>query len=192
MERELQTYLRPGERVCWQGRPAPFPLLDGGTRKQTLRKWLLTALLGGGLLAMYLRFNQERSASFVGLVLLVAGGILLSPVLERHSVLRQRYWLTDQRAILMGRDKSFYFMELEDIDDFRVVRDMAPADCLVLGGCLFEEIRKQLRWRACHPKLGLETGGEQDRAEGLVFYCVDNAEGAAECLRSRLGRRRAA
>ena len=54
MEERLKTYLRPGEQVRWQGRPAPFSLLEAEAKKQILLKWGLTVALGGGLLAVYL------------------------------------------------------------------------------------------------------------------------------------------
>ena len=52
MEERLKTYLRPGEQVRWQGRPAPFSLLEAEAKKQILLKWGLTVALGGGLLAV--------------------------------------------------------------------------------------------------------------------------------------------
>ena len=39
MEERLKTYLRPGEQVRWQGRPAPFSLLEAEAKKQILLKW---------------------------------------------------------------------------------------------------------------------------------------------------------
>ena len=42
MEERLKTYLRPGEQVRWQGRPAPFSLLEAEAKKQILLKWGLT------------------------------------------------------------------------------------------------------------------------------------------------------
>ena len=52
MEERLKTYLRPGEQVRWQGRPAPFSLLEAEAKKQILLKWGLTVALGGGRLAV--------------------------------------------------------------------------------------------------------------------------------------------
>ena len=83
MEERLKTYLRPGEQVRWQGRPAPFSLLEAEAKKQILLKWGLTVALGGGLLAVYLSRTEAPSMGFIGLVLLVAAVILISPVAER-------------------------------------------------------------------------------------------------------------
>ena len=172
MEERLKTYLRPGEQVRWQGRPAPFSLLEAEAKKQILLKWGLTVALGGGLLAVYLSGTEAPSMGFIGLVLLVAAVILISPVAERRNLMGEQYWITNQRAILMTRDKTFFYMELSDIDDLQVV-----------GRCLFEEAKKLLRWRACHPKVDVQSHDETDRSLGMIFYGVQGAEAAAELLR---------
>ena len=48
---------------------------------------------------------------------------------------------------------------------------------------LFEEAKKLLRWRACHPKVDVQSHDETDRALGMIFYGVQGAEAAAELLR---------
>lgn len=48
----------------------------------------------------------------------------------------------------MTRDKTFFYMELSDIDDLQVVGGTTKGKSLVLGRCLFEEAKKLLRWRA--------------------------------------------
>ena len=50
MEERLKTYLRPGEQVRWQGRPAPFSLLEAEAKKQILLKWGLTVALGASFI----------------------------------------------------------------------------------------------------------------------------------------------
>ena len=142
MEERLKTYLRPGEQVRWQGRPAPFSLLEAEAKKQILLKWGLTVALGGGLLAVYLSRTEAPSMGFIGLVLLVAAVILISPVAERRNLMGEQYWITNQRAILMTRDKTFFYMELSDIDDLQVVGGTTKGKSLVLGRCLFEEAKK--------------------------------------------------
>ena len=183
MEERLKTYLRPGEQVRWQGQPAPFSLLEAESKNEILLKWVLTVVLGGGLLAVYLSGTEVPSMGFIGLVLLVAAVILASPVVERRNLMGEQYWITNQRAILMTRDKTFFYMELSDIDDLRVVGGTSAGKSLVLGSCLFEEAKKLLRWRACHPKTDIQSHDETDRALGMVFYCVRGAEGAVKLLR---------
>ncbi len=186
VERALRGYLRPNETVCWQGKAERFPLLAGDTKGLILGKWIGTVVVTGAILILYLR-NNGADMGVVGLLLLVAALLMGSPFAEQYSLQQQAYWLTDQRAILMTRDKTFYYMELDEIDDFQLLRGKAAQDCLVLGSDIFEEVDRQLRWRACHPKTDVQSAGSADAADGMVFYCVSNAEGAAALLRRRRG-----
>ena len=156
--------------------------MEQGTKFQILRKWILTVALSAGLLAVYCSANEARSMGFIGLVLLISAAILVSPLTEYYSLKQERYWITDQRAILMTRDKTFYYMDLDSIDEFKVVGDVANQDCLVPGSGLFPEIHKQLRWRACHPKMDLQAHENQDCSMGMVFYGIPNAEAAVSLL----------
>ena len=187
MEKALKDCLREHEEVCWQGVSVEFPLLDGANTRSILLKWILTIAVAGGILIPYLSNREEISMGFIGLLALVVVLILVSPVIERWSLQQQRYWITNQRAILMTRDKSIYYMELGEIDEFKLLTDMAAGQCLVLGGCLFPEIRRQLRWRACHPKTDMQSTS-QGGATGMVFYSVSNADAAAALLEKSTGK----
>ena len=68
-----------------------------------------------------------------------------------------------------------------------MLTDMAAGQCLVLGECLFPEINKQLRWRACHPKTDMQSTS-QGNATGLVFYSVSNADAAVALLTKSAGK----
>lgn len=184
-EEALERYLRQGEQVCWQSGTTPFPLLEKGEGWKIVVKWIGTAAAAAVLLALYTGQGREWSVRAVALILLIAVLLLLSPVIERRSLLGQRYWITDQRAILMTRDQTFYYMELSEIDDFQLLRDRTAGDCLILGGCLFEEVDRQLRWRACHPKTDVQNDSRRGLAQGLAFFSVEDGAGAAECLRLR-------
>ena len=179
----IERYLREGERICWQSGTAPFPLLESGERWKIIGKWIGTVVATAALLALYIGQGREWSVKAVALILLIAVLMLLSPVIERRSLLGQRYWITNQRAILMTMDQTFYYMELSEIDDFQLLRDRTVGDCLILGGCLFEEVDRQLRWRACHPKTDIQNDSQRGLAQGLAFFSVENGAGAAECLR---------
>lgn len=181
-EQAFEKYLRQGEQVRWQSGTKGFSLLEKGESWKIIGKWIGTVVVTAALLALYTGQDRELSAKAVAVILVIAVLLLLSPVIERRSLLGQRYWITDQRAILMTRDQTFYCMELAEIDDFQLLRDRMAGDCLVLGGCLFEEER-QLRWRACHPKTDSQSDGRRGEAQGLVFFSVENGTEAAECLR---------
>ena len=181
-EKELNEYLRKGENVRWSGRTAPFPLLGDRSREQIVLKWAVTAALTCGFLWLYCGRDQAVNGKFVALVVLVAGLVIASPWMEQRSIMGQQYFITDQRAILMSRDKTFYSMELNGIDELRRVSLHGEADTLVMGGIIMEDIRKQLRWRACHPKTDMQGQKKQDEALGMVFYGIRDADLAESLL----------
>ena len=183
VEQVFEGYLRQGEQVRWQSGTKDFSLLEKGERWKIIGKWIGTVAAAAAILALYTGQGREWSIKTVAAILVIAVLLLLSPVIERRSLLGQRYWITDQRAILMTRDQTFYYMELLEIDDFQLLRDRTAGDCLVLGGCLFEEVDRQLRWRACHPKTDSQSGSRRGTAQGLVFFSVEGGMEAAECLR---------
>lgn len=182
-EQVLQSYLRDGEQVRWQGKTENFPLLDNDAKWQILGKWIGTVVAACAILMLYIGGNENWSVKAAGVIVLIAALLVVSPIMERYNVLRQSYWITDQRAILMTRDRSFYSMELSQIDDFRLVKGKDSRDCLVLGSCIFEDVNRQLRWRSCHPKADMQGNGKADEAQGLVFFGVSNGESAAALLR---------
>lgn len=183
VEQALRDYLRQGEQIRWQSETTSFPLLEKGESWKIIGKWIGTVAATAALLLLYTGQGREWSVKAVVVILFIAVLLLLSPMIERHSLLGQRYWITDQRAILMTRDQTFYYMELSEIDDFQLLRDRTAGDCLVLGGCLFEEVDRQLRWRACHPKTDSQNSGLRGEAQGLAFFSVKDGTKAAECLR---------
>ena len=181
-EKELNEYLRKGENVRWSGRTAPFPLLGDKSREQIVLKWAVTAALTCGFLWLYCARDQAVNGKFIALVVLVAGLVIASPWMEQRSIMGQQYFITDQRAILMSRDKTFYSMELNGIDELRRVSLHGEADTLVMGGIIMEDIRKQLRWRACHPNTDMQGQKKQDEALGMVFYGIRDADLAESLL----------
>ena len=186
VEKTLDKTLRDGEQVLWSGKTEAFPLLTGDARVQILEKWIGTAVVAVVLLALYIANGGNGKGLIVG-VLGVAALLLVSPFVERRNVLRQSYCITDRRVILISGDQTVYFMELDGIDGFRTVTGKTEYGSLVLGSCIFEDIRRQLRWRACHPKTNVQSDGPMDKAEGLVLFSVSDSKKAADCLRQQLG-----
>lgn len=187
-DQAFKKYLRGGEQVRWHGTTKPFPLLERDARLLILGKWIGSVAVSAVILGLYIGNNPDWSLKVVGVILLIAALLVVSPFLEKRSVLEQEYWITDQRAIFMSRDKTFYSMELADIDDFRLVEGKPQEGTLVLGSGIFEDIDRQLRWRACHPKTNVQSDGPSDRAQGLVFFSIDDSKKAADCLRQQMGR----
>lgn len=167
--------LRRGERILWESSAQHFGLLDGAQGRQVLQHWLVTAaaLLAG--LTAYHTFAQNFQQSVILVLLVIAGVLLLSPVLEWYHIQGQQYILTNQRAILVRGDKTVFAMEIRDIDDAQIVRLSARETCLLLGSQAVAEPLRQLRWRAAHPMEDLE---DSQHVHGLVFYGVRDAERA--------------
>lgn len=179
----LASYLRQDEQIRWQSGTKPFPLLEKGEGGKIIGKWIGTAAVAAALLTLYIGQGPGWNVKVAAAILVIAVLMVLSPVMERWSLLGQWYWITDQRAILMTRDRSFYAIELSELDDFQLLPGRTAGDCLVLGECLFEEGERQLRWRACHPRTDLGSDSRRDLAQGLVFFSVEDGAAAAECLR---------
>lgn len=185
MDQELRAYLREQETVCWQGCPEPFPLLEGSSRKQILGIWAATAAVICGLLVWYFQFYQGRNVGLLGLMFLIGGLVAISPFLEKRSLQGQTYWITNQRVIVRTRDGAFHYMNLDGIDQIRLVKNQSDNGCLALGGIIFEDVEKQLRWRACHPKEDMRGQEEQECVLGMVLYDLRDAERVAAELGQR-------
>lgn len=185
MDKKLREYLRENEQVRWQGRPEPFALLEGSSKAKILRTWIITAAVVCAVLVWYFGY-AEKSAGFLGLLLIIAALIMISPIVERRNLMGQTYWITNERVILCTRDKSFFYMNLDEIDEIRVVRDKSDHGCLALGKIVFEDIDKQLRWRACHPKEDMQGQGDQECALGMILYDLRDVDQAAELVKGRV------
>ena len=184
MKKKLSEYLRDGEKVLWEGKPETFPLLDQALKYTLLIRWIVTVAVTIAVLFLYMARNAKYSMGFIALLMLVALVVIAAPVMERRNLLAQKYWLTNQRAIMMNKDKTFYYLELDQIDDYQTIGDQAEFDCLALGSSVVGDTAKQLRWRACHPQIDLQGQSAQDNVIGMIFYCVSNADGAVAVLKS--------
>ena len=185
MDKAIKDYLRRDETLLWASKTKQFSLLDKWSKKKILTNWILTFVCFGGLLAIYFMFNDAPQPGFIGIVLLIAAMIVLSPIMERYFLLGQRYFVTDQRVILMTRGKSFYYVKRNKAT--MVISDLADGDCIAVGRTVFDSVRKQLRWQACHPKRNVATE-EHDCVDALVFYCPENAAAGIEALKNTFRR----
>lgn len=183
MDQKLKKYLKEGETVRWQGKPEQFQLLEGAYRIRILVQWILSVLICGGTMAVYLAMDTEKNTGVIALLALVALVLIASPLVERRNLQGQHYWITNQRVILMCRNHSFYYIPLQDVDTCRVIRDQTEWPCLVIGSAVLEDIDKQLRWRACHPKVDTEVKNSGDCAVGMILYGIKNPDGALQLLR---------
>lgn len=180
--RELKKYLRNDESILWESAPEAFPLLEGKLKARILGEWVITVLF-----ALWLFYVDQGQANFgTGvkvLVLLVAAAIILSPVVERYSLKNQKYYLTDQRAILLSGDDTLYYMDYDKIDDCQLIRGVAQGDCIAMGSAIMGDVRRQLRWQACHPKMDLQETSVRGEALGMVFYLPAGVEKMVKLMR---------
>lgn len=182
-EQKLNAYLREGETVRWTGKTEEFAMLEKDAKCRILGKWIGTVIVVAAFIALYIGNNENWTIPTVAVVLVIGILLLVSPVIERNSLLKQRYWITDQRVILMSADQYFSSLEVEQLDEFRVENDATVNPTLVVGACLFEEGNRQLRWRGCHPKTASQSASAgRDVVEGLVLFSVTDGKEAAKYL----------
>ena len=192
MENLINTYLREGEQVRWQGQPQPIPLLDNGSRMLILRKWALTVVIVGALTLSYLSAQDSPGTGFPLLAGACGAVRMLTPLLERSGLMKSRYYITNQRIIHMTKDKVFYYMDLADVDAFEVESQLTEQDSLVLGSAAFADAKKHIRWRACHPMEDPEAMKNRDHVDGMVFYNIGASAASAAQLLREMGCKRAA
>ena len=192
METKLNEYLREGESISWQGQPVNFPLMDNGSKMQILRKWALTVIIAAGALIAHMQSQMPPRMGLVAVVAACALVIALTPVAEKSSLMKNRYWITNQRLIHMTKDGVFYYMDLADVDRYEIVTDLSDQETLVLGSAIFDDAKKYVRWRANHPMEDPDSAKSRDHVDGMIFYNVGSTAAAAAAVLKDLGCRRAA
>lgn len=192
MEKKLNEYLREGETIRWQGQPAEFPLMDNGSRMQILRKWALTVIIAAGILIAHMQSQMPPRMGLVAVVAACALVVVLTPVVEKSSVMKNRYWITNQRIIHMTKGGMFYYMDLADVDQYEIVTDLSDQETLVLGSAIFADAKKYVRWRASHPMEDPEAMKNRDHVDGMIFYNIGSSAASAAAVLKDLGCRRAA
>ena len=182
-EQTLQSALRQGEQVLWSGKSAAFPLLAGDSKFQIIGRWVGAIAGAAAILALYVGNAGGRSMGAILGVLAVAAVIMVSPFVEQRSVLRQFYCITNQRVILISGDQTTYYMALDKIDEVRTVTGKTEYGTLAVGSIVFEDIKHQLRWRGCHPKMDAQSGRTSGEAQGLVLFNLRDCRAAEVLLR---------
>ena len=174
--RELQKKLRKDESILWESSPEKFALLEGKKLSgRILGQWLIT--LGFAAWLFYVERNRpEFGTGMKLLVIAVAGAIIFAPVVEWFHLKNQRFCLTDQRAMLRTADRTWYYMDYEKIDSCCVIEDIAGGSCIAMGSAIMDDVRRQLRWQACHPKMDLQEANSHGETMGMVFYLPEGAE----------------
>ena len=168
--------LRPGEEILWQSATEPIGLLEGSCGKQIIKSWIITTVITLALVIACAAVIGSIQFKLLAVVAVVWLCIMMAPVQDWRTAKAQQYAVTNQRAIVVQKDKTMYTMELGKVDDVKIYRPSDKENCLLLGSKTEAEAKNKLRWLAGHP-LGT-TFSEKDNAAGMVFYCVKNVERA--------------
>ncbi len=98
--------LRPGEEVCWTGRPDPKRILTGWDG------FLIPFSVFWVAVGIDLALDAERGPRLVTLVVVTVTGLYLIVgrfLVKAHQKRRTRYVLTGTRAIICGPRRTFSF-----------------------------------------------------------------------------------
>lgn len=180
MEKALKETLRDGEQILWESGTQPFGVLEGKEGRGVLRRWIVSTALLGGLCAAYAA-NGGASVPFYAVMLAILAVLVLAPVVQWRQTLAQRYYITTQRAMILRANGSAYIMERENMGAVRLYPLDFGGAAIALGNALLSEGDRQLRWRSSHPDESSESVGFT-AVRGMVFYRVENAEGAMRLL----------
>lgn len=171
MENIAAKYLHPGEEVRWTGGPDDFSLLGKTTKGPVLLNWCVTGALTVLFLTWYFLVlcSGTFSPVFVGLVLAVAATVMYLPVKKYRDLRGARYCITDERAVLITGDESYYCVELKNLDGVRRLQDAEGRTSLLLGVSPQQPPKRGLDWRSRTVKPAVRTEGRWDYAESLLF-----------------------
>ena len=172
--------LRSGERVLWEGKTEPFGVLSGPAGRAILRQWLIGAGMIAAILALYVTGTRYLSAVPIVTLCLTMAAMLVIPFLERARLLRRRYYITNERAIVASGSRAAS-MERAAIDEYRLCEGRDGAKSVVLGSALRHEPDKELRYLGLYPEVNREPG-QAPFIDGMVFYGVEDAEAVKRAL----------
>ena len=182
LKKVLKDKMQEDEQVLWHGKTEAFKLLDGTSGKSIVKKWIISAVVIGALLALYIGFIEILEPGIIVLLLLVQVFVMATPAMDQKAMDRQEYWITNKKVVLTKREEAFC-IELDNMRKYWIVpEDGMKGHHVVMGEDLFKEVGKPLRGRACHPM----TNSETKEVKGLVFYNVSDVEAIDGILRSHI------
>ena len=181
IKNSLQKNLRDGESVLWESGTLPFGILDGKEGRKTLLKWILCAVCYIAIILFY-AVHDAVTPKFIIILTALFGVMAIMPILSYREVLAQKYYITNERALLIKKDGRICTMNLDTINAVKLY-PIGPGAALALGKSILDEGDSQLRWRSTHAKEHPNSVGGIN-ALGLVFYNVEHAENAMHLLQA--------
>ena len=140
--------LRPGEEILWQSATEPIGLLEGSCGKQIIKSWIITTVITLALVIACTAVIGSIQFKLLAVVVVVWLCIMMAPVQDWRTAKAQQYAVTNQRAIVVQKDKTMYTMELGKVDDVQIYRPSDKENCLLLGSKTEAEAKNKLRWLA--------------------------------------------
>ena len=137
MQKTLKQNLRDGETVQWESGTLPFGLLDGKEGRKTLLKWILCAASYTAIIVFF-AVNNAVTPKFLIILTALFGLMAITPILGYREVLAQRYFVTNERAILIKKDGRICTMNLDSINAVKLY-PVKPGAALALGKSLLDE-----------------------------------------------------
>ena len=180
----VAKYLHKGEKICWSSQPEKFPLLEKSCKFSVLLNWSITSAVTVLFLGYYFLVlcNGTFSPVFVGLTLLIAATIMYMPVRKYKNLQDVQYYITNERAMLVTRDASYYCLNLKELTNVQNVQDNAGKTCLILGTGLEKSLKRGIDWRSRNIKPSTSTEGPWDYVHSLLFFRAKDTNGALEVL----------
>lgn len=170
-----EDFLRDSEEVLWEGKPADFKVISAQSRGEIIVKWLVLPLMFLVLILLHIHFTDiPNMALIIGLILLaliLAGSVFF----KRKRIMKCRYLLTNERIVMVNSDYAYY-IRLNDVDGFRVVRDQTDNPTILFGSAIYKDIEKHLLWRAAADISIDVISGDEASCFNLTFYNAKNAD----------------
>ena len=115
-EKLVEKVLKAGEEICWRGEAVPFKLVEKDSRKSLVIRSIVGGL--GSILMLGSCFiNGDGKWGFPLLIVALLLLMIFAPLLEANSLREYRYFLTDQRAIMVTDDGTvFGYLPKEEVE----------------------------------------------------------------------------
>ena len=168
----MKDALKEDEKVLWAGRSADFKLAEGAMKTPLLLRWILSIVVGLGLLVAYIALyaGSEVFQPLIIVVIVAAFGFFFArPFMDKSALVKKgSYCITDKRVLTCIAGKDVYELGRNGL---KLSFTEGENGCVhaALGSCAGIAEGK-LRARALSPKRG-----QGDVVTGFVLYNVESA-----------------
>ena len=177
MKLHVEDIMRKGEKTLWTGTPESFSILSKVMARELIVKCIVIPAICIGVGILHVTNVGQPNTGLFWFMAIVCIAVIATAMFKRPKVMHQKYYMTDQR-IIMIRGADAYYMDLDQINGYRLVTGKSDYPSIVFGKKIFADIKSHLLWRAC---ADVETTSATSRdvtgreSQGLVFFNVKNA-----------------